>query len=57
MDIIRSIRCILCLLKCNKYLYFAKKMLCFITLLITAVFTVSMLKSGKAKCGFLKGLM
>ena len=57
MDMIKSIRCILCLLKCSKYLYFAKKMLCIVTVLLSAVITVKLLSSGRKKCGILKELM
>lgn len=57
MDMIKSIRCIFCLLKCSKYLYFAKKMLCIVTVLMSAVITVKLLGSGRKKCGILKELM
>lgn len=36
MNLMNDIKCIMCLVKCSKYLYFAKKVLCFITILIAA---------------------
>lgn len=57
MGFIKDIKCILCLLKCSKYLYYAKKALCITTMLITAVMTVNILRGRKIKLGFMKGLM
>lgn len=36
MNLLKEIKCIMCLIKCSKYLYFAKKVLCFVTILISA---------------------
>ena len=48
MNLLRSFRFISCLIKCGKYLYFAKKMLCIVTLLFTA-FVVIDCFSGEGK--------
>lgn len=41
MNIFKSIHCILCLVKCSKYLYFIKKLLCCVTLAFTAITVLS----------------
>ncbi len=41
MKFAREIKCILCLIKCSKYLYYLKKILCFITISILAFTVIS----------------
>lgn len=45
------------LVKCSKYLYFAKKLICFMTILISAAALLSLAGDGKATIGKLKGMM
>ena len=45
------------LLKCGKYLYFAKKAICFVTILISAAVLVSIAQDGKGTVGKLRGMM
>ncbi|MCM1365332.1 MAG: hypothetical protein NC215_10175 [Ruminococcus sp.] len=37
MNIFKSLHCIICLIKCSKYLYYIKKLLCCVTLAVSAV--------------------
>lgn len=41
MNLFKSIKCIICLVKCSKYLYFLKKALCCATLVFTAITVIS----------------
>lgn len=56
MDLIKNIKCIICLVKCSKYLYFAKKLICFMTIVIGAVMLLSF-AGDKDTVKKLKGLM
>lgn len=57
MDIIKNLRCIAYLVKCSKYLYFAKKLICFMTILISAAALLSLAGDSKDTIGRLKGMM
>ncbi len=57
MDAIKSLKCIICLVKCSKYLYFAKKLICIMTMLISAVMLIGIIRQGKGIPGLVKGLM
>lgn len=57
MNILKEIRCIMCLVKCSKYLYFAKKALCFVTIMISAAMLVSLVQESKETVGKLRGMM
>lgn len=57
MDIIKSVKCIICLAKCSKYLYFAKKMLCIVTVLVSASMLLGLLCGRKGAVERLKGIM
>ena len=57
MNILKELRCIMYLVKCSKYLYFAKKALCFVTILISAVILLTLAQDGKATVGRLRGMM
>lgn len=41
MSLFKCVHCIICLVKCSKYLYFIKKALCFATLAFTAITALS----------------
>ena len=36
MDLFRTLKCIICLVKCSKYLYYIKKTLCIVSIILTA---------------------
>lgn len=57
MNILKELRCIMYLVKCSKYLYFAKKAICFVTILISAVVLVTLAQDSKATVGRLRGMM
>ncbi|MBR3817176.1 MAG: hypothetical protein IKJ27_10690 [Clostridia bacterium] len=57
MDIIKNLRCIMYLVKCSKYLYFAKKLVCFMTILISAAVLLSLAGDGRETIGRLKGIL
>lgn len=53
-----ALRCLYFLGKCSKYLYYAKKALCVVFVLLVAALGVSLLSgSGKNGCKKLKELM
>ncbi len=35
MSFLKELKCIVCLIKCSKYLYYAKKALCLVTIIIS----------------------
>lgn len=45
------------LVKCSKYLYFAKKLVCFMTILISAAVLLSLAGDGRETIGRLKGIL
>ncbi len=51
MNLVREIKCIMCLIKCSKYLYYAKKALCVATILVTVATVAGMLMGGKCEIG------
>ena len=51
MNLVKEIKCIMCLIKCSKYLYYAKKVLCIATLLVTVATVAGMLMGGKMEIG------
>ena len=57
MNILKELRCIMYLVKCSKYLYYAKKAICLVTIMISAVVLVSLAQDGKVTVGRLKGMM
>ena len=57
MNILKSIRCIMCLVRCSKYLYFAKKAICFVTILISAVVLVTLAQDSRVAVGKFRGMM
>lgn len=57
MNILKDLRCIMYLVKCSKYLYFAKKAICFVTILISAAVLVSLAQDSKMTVEKLRGMM
>lgn len=57
MNIFKELRCIMYLVKCSKYLYYAKKAICFVTILISASVLVALAQDSKATVGRLRGMM
>ena len=47
MNLVREIKCIMCLIKCSKYLYYAKKVLCIATVLMTVAAVAGVFMGGK----------
>lgn len=47
MDIFKTIKCIFCLAKCSKILYYIKKLLCIAGIGVAIVFTLCALKDDK----------
>ena len=48
MDLFRTLKCILCLVKCSKYLYYIKKFICFMSIALVGVSVLSALKNNKS---------
>lgn len=46
MNIIRTIKCLCCLMKCSKYIYYIKKAICILAIVVT----VCCLCSNMDKC-------
>ena len=57
MDLVRNIKCIICLVKCSKYLYFAKKLICFFTIMIAALMLAGLAADKEETVKKLKGLL
>lgn len=57
MKTLKNFKCILYLIKCSKYLYFAKKIICFMTILISAAALVTLAQDSKGTVGKLRGMM
>lgn len=47
MNILSALKCLLCLIKCSKYLYYIKKVICFAFLAVAVVAGLSLL-SGES---------
>lgn len=56
MSLMKTVRCICCLIKCSKYLYFAKKILCAACLCLLGVAVIGALKENKCLMKKLRGL-
>ncbi len=56
MDLLKTVKCIFCLVKFSKYLYFIKKAVCFAGLGLIAVAALCALKNNKTLLGKL-GMM
>ena len=48
MDLLRTVKCIFCLVKCSKYLYYIKKAVCFAGVGLAFLMAVCLLKDNKA---------
>ena len=57
MNMLKELRCIMYLLRCSKYLYFAKKALCIVTVMISAAVLISAAQDGKITLRKLRGLI
>ena len=57
MNMLKELRCIMYLLKFSKYLYFAKKAICIVTILISASVLISAAQDSKSTIGKLRGMM
>ena len=57
MNMLKELRCIMYLLKFSKYLYFAKKAICIVTILISASVLISAAKDSRITVGKLRGMM
>lgn len=49
MNLAKTLHCIFCLVKCSKYLYYIKKALCCVTLLIALAAGVSLLRDSNGE--------
>lgn len=47
MDLFRTLKCILCLVKCSKYLYYIKKILCIFSISLVVVALICGAKNSK----------
>lgn len=57
MNILSAVKCLLCLIKCSKYLYFIKKAVCITALIIALIAGVSVLSGDKNMIKKLKEMM
>ncbi len=48
MDLFKTVKCIFCLMKCSKYLYYIKKAVCFAGVSLAFVAAICLLKDNKA---------
>lgn len=55
MNIIRFAKCICCLIKCSKYLYFIKKIICVSVAVLTGAFIIGLFFDGNKVKKILKG--
>ncbi len=51
MDLFRTVKCIFCLVKCSKYLYYIKKAVCFVSVGLIGVSALCALKNNKTLLG------
>ncbi len=47
MDLFRTLKCIICLVKCSKYLYYVKKFLCVVSVALVTVALICTAKNSK----------
>ena len=47
MDLFSTLKCILCLVKCSKYLYYIKKILCGMSIVLAVVALICGAKNSK----------
>ena len=57
MNMVSALKCLFCLIKCSKYLYFIKKTVCIAALIITAIAGISLLSGEKSIIKKLKEMM
>ncbi len=57
VNILSAVKCLLCLIKCSKYLYFIKKSVCIAAIGIVIVTGISMLSGNSCLVKRLKEMM
>ncbi len=57
MNILSALKCLLCLIKCSKYLYFIKKAVCITALIIALTAGFSLLSGENGMIKKLKEMM
>ncbi len=57
MNILSVLKCLFCLIKCSKYLYFIKKAICITALIITVIAGFSLLSDEKVMIKKLKEML
>lgn len=57
MNILSALKCLLCLIKCSKYLYYIKKAVCFTFIVIALVAGFSLLSGESGMIKKLKEMM
>ncbi len=57
MNILSALKCLLCLIKCNKYLYFIKKAVCITALILALIAGFSLLSDENGMIKKLKEMM
>lgn len=55
MNLLKTIKCICVLVKCSKYLYYAKKLLCITVIILTGAFAFGFCIDSKSIMKSLKG--
>jgi hypothetical protein len=57
MNILSAVKCLLCLIKCSKYLYFIKKAVCFTALAVVFITGIAILSDKKSLTKKLKEMI
>lgn len=57
MSLFSSIKCIFCLVKCSKYLYYIKKAVCFLTVAVAVVTCLTLAKGDGKMIRYFRGLI
>ena len=57
MKFAKELKWIYCLFKCSKYLYFAKKIICVITVAVMAVAALTLMSDNKSLKKSIRGMM
>ena len=51
MDLFRTLKCIICLVKCSKYLYYIKTALCIFSIILVAIAFICGAKNSRCILG------
>lgn len=57
MNFLSSVKCICCLIKCSKYVYYIKKLICCAVIILAAVTGICFLSSNKCTLKKLKEML